>query len=191
MPTGLSLELHFDEGSGTITKDLGSTYLDRVTEIAFALGVPISKIKQNDANLASSFISDRAWYRDNLAHICRFDEGILNEELLPKFELETECFLAYKNVIPKDEQLQEKRLLALNAAGIVNYEYVRMQLGIEEKWAPDLDPNLKSKISVPTSSSETIRVTPTTSVAEKHDEVTGSDGEDGTRKPKGSGSKYA
>lgn len=172
--------------SGTLVKDLGTTYLDRVTEICFTLGVPISKVKSNDANLASSFISDRAWYRDNLSHLCRFDEGLLNEELLPKFELETECFLAYKNVIPKDDEVEEKRLIALNASGIVNEQYVRMMLGIDEKYKADFDPNRKAKISVPTSSDNTIRVTPTTS---KDDGGT-QDTEDGPRKPKGSGEKY-
>ena len=164
--------------SGDLIGKISPIYLDRITEVCFTLGVPISKVKSNDSNLASAFITDRAWYRDNLAHICRFDETILNEELLPKFELD-DCFLAYTGVIPKDDEAIEKRLIALNAAGIVNKEYVRMKLAIDEEFAPE-EVNITDKVTT-SSGDQPAKVSTSTSTQ---------DTENGERQPKGSGEAY-
>lgn len=125
--------------AGTVktVADLGASYLDRITEICFALGVPISKLKSNDSTLASAFITDQAWHRDAISHLCNYDEMALNEGLVSRYEGSEEMILAYDNVIPKDEKDIEERLINLANNGIISKDKVREELGYEEEDAPE------------------------------------------------------
>ena len=127
----------FSRGKDTLTGSIDTSYVNKVTEIAFALGVPISKIMGNDANLASAFISEMAWHRDTISHICADDAATLNEYLLPLFRLENEVFLSYVDVVMKDSEKIETRLISLANAGILSKAVVRTELGYGEEDSPE------------------------------------------------------
>ncbi|MBU8911312.1 MAG: phage portal protein [Desulfobacterales bacterium] len=131
-----------DFGNQSSLKD---SYEAKIEEIAFALGVPISKIKGNDSNLASSYISEQAWMRDTISHICHMDEATLNQFLLPLYGMEEDVFLAYDGIIPKDEEKIEARLISLKDAGIISAEKVREELGFSEDDAPEVPEALEDE----------------------------------------------
>ena len=125
-------------------KSLAQVYEDKVTEVAFTFSVPISKIRSNDSNLASAFVNDQAWHKDCIQHLCKYDENTLNEGLVQgMFGLEDQ-FLSYIDIIRKDAEKIENRLVTLMQAGIISKQKVRSELGYDEEDAPEVPDQLKN-----------------------------------------------
>lgn len=91
-------------------KDIGGRE-EIVEEIAAVFGVPVSMLKANDPNLASSQTGFAQWREGTILPLCRMDEEELNQTLLPLFGLEDTHCLAYDNPVPADKayELQERQ----------------------------------------------------------------------------------
>lgn len=84
---------------------------DIVEEIAAVFGVPVTMLKSNDPNLASSKTGFAQWREGTILPLVRMDEEELNQSLLPMFGLEDELILCYDNPVPADKafELQERQ----------------------------------------------------------------------------------
>lgn len=84
---------------------------DIVEEIAAVFGVPVTMLKSNDPNLASSKTGFAQWREGTVLPLIRMDEEELNQTLLPLFGLEDELVLCYDNPVPSDKayELQERQ----------------------------------------------------------------------------------
>lgn len=82
-----------------------------VEEIAAVFGVPVTMLKANDPNLASSQTGFAQWREGTILPLCRMDEQELNQSLLPLFGMEETHCLAYDNPVPADRafELQERQ----------------------------------------------------------------------------------
>lgn len=73
-----------------------------IEEIAAVTGVPVTLIKANDPNLASSQVGFASWREMTTLPYCRMDEEYLNTSLLPIYGIEDDAFLAYDDPVPEN-----------------------------------------------------------------------------------------
>jgi HK97 family phage portal protein len=112
---------------------------DVVEEIAAVFGVPVSMLKANDPNLAASKSGYAQWRESTIAPICRLDEETLNAKLLPLFNLEDDCYLAYDNPVPADRQQDLVERQASVAGGWMTPNEARLEAGYEPVQDPAAD----------------------------------------------------
>ncbi len=97
-----------------------------------AFGVPESRLKMNDANLASSLTGDRQYMRDTITPRIANDAETWTETLLPMFGVKPgEMWFAYDNCVPDDETATATRNVALVNAGIITPNEARIDDGRE------------------------------------------------------------
>lgn len=75
-----------------------------IEEIAAVTGVPVTLIKANDPNLASSQVGFASWREMTTLPYCRMDEEYLNTSLLPIYGIEDDAFLAYDDPVPENRE---------------------------------------------------------------------------------------
>lgn len=114
-------------------KDMGGRD-DVVEEIAAVFGVPVSMLKANDPNLASSKTGYGQWRESTILPLCRLDEQTLNQQLVPLYS--DDLMLAYDNPVPDDEVAELAERSAYVNLGIVSRNEARM----EDGYAPSDDP---------------------------------------------------
>jgi len=102
-----------------------------VEEIAAVFGVPVSMLKANDPNLASAEAGFSSWREMTVLPLCRMDEEVLNQRLLPLFGLEDDAVLAYDNPVPANrvQDLTERQAAVAN--GWMTPNEAREQQGLE------------------------------------------------------------
>ena len=104
---------------------------DIVEEIAAVFGVPVSMLKANDPNLASSQTGFAQWREGTVLPLCRMDEQELNQSLLPMFGLGEEYCLAYDNPVPRDKSFELSERQAAVAGGWRTPNEARVEEGME------------------------------------------------------------
>ncbi len=102
-----------------------------VEEIAAVFGVPVSMLKANDPNLASSTTGFAQWKETTILPMLRMDEETLNQTLLPLFGIEGDAFLAYDNPVMEDERFALESRRAAVAGGWRTANEARMEEGRE------------------------------------------------------------
>jgi HK97 family phage portal protein len=110
-----------------------------VEEIAAVFGVPVSMLKANDPNLASATVGFASWKQTTILPLLRMDEEILNQNLLPLFNIEEDAFLAYDNPVSEDEKFAFEKLRSMVAGGIMTANEARMREGLEPVEDPMAD----------------------------------------------------
>lgn len=103
----------------------------KVEVIAAISGVPVSKLKANDPNLASAREGNLGWLRDTVLPYLVLDEQFLNRQLVPMFGQYSEgLFLAYDNPVPQDDAALATVAASDIAAGIRTRNEVRAERGL-------------------------------------------------------------
>jgi HK97 family phage portal protein len=103
----------------------------KIEVVAAISGVPVSKLKANDPNLASAREGNLGWLRDTILPYLVLDEQFLNRHLVPLFgEYAEGLFLAYDNPVPLDEQAIATTAASDIAAGIKTRNEVRAERGL-------------------------------------------------------------
>lgn len=103
----------------------------KVEVIAAISGVPVSKLKANDPNLASAREGNLGWLRDTILPYLVLDEQFLNRQLVPMFGQYSEgLFLAYDNPVPQDDAALATVAASDIAAGIRTRNEVRAERGL-------------------------------------------------------------
>tara|TARA_R110000868_G_scaffold15696_7_gene71624 strand:+ start:536 stop:3970 length:3435 start_codon:yes stop_codon:yes gene_type:complete len=112
---------------------------DIVEEIAAVFGVPVSMLKANDPNLASATIGFAAWKANTILPLLRMDEEVLNQNLLPMFNIEGDAFLAYDNPVLSDERFEFEKNRSSVAGGIMTVNEARTRNGMDASDDPAAD----------------------------------------------------
>ena len=113
---------------------------DIVEEIAACFGVPVTMLKANDPNLASARQGFQSWREMTILPLCRMDEEVLNQRLLPLFDLGTDdAVLAYDNPVAADEQMELTRRSSAVAGGWMTPNEARAEQGLERVDDPHAD----------------------------------------------------
>lgn len=112
---------------------------DIVEEIAAVFGVPVSMLKANDPNLASATIGFAAWKANTILPLLRMDEEVLNQNLLPMFNIEGDAFLAYDNPVLSDERFEFEKNRSSVAGGIMTVNEARTRNGLDASEDPAAD----------------------------------------------------
>lgn len=112
------------------TKDIAGRD-EIVEEIAAVFGVPVSMLKANDPNLASASTGFAQWRESTVLPLCRMDEEVLNQRLLPLFGLADDAVLAYDNPVPRNRQLDLTERQAAVAGGWMTPNEAREAQGLE------------------------------------------------------------
>jgi HK97 family phage portal protein len=112
---------------------------DIVEEIAAVFGVPVTMLKANDPNLASSQVGMQQWREGTIAPICRLDEETLNTRLLPLFGIEEDAYLAYDDAVPSNREMDARERQAAVAGGWRTPNEARLEEGYDE--LPDPEAN--------------------------------------------------
>jgi len=112
---------------------------DIVEEISAIFGVPVSMLKANDPNLASSTAGYAQWRESTVSPICRLDEETLNARLLPLFGIEEDAYLAYDDAVPANRDADARERAAAVAGGWRTPNEARLEEGYDE--LPDPEAN--------------------------------------------------
>jgi len=101
---------------------------DTVEEIAACFGTPVTLLKANDPNLASSKTGFAVWHETTTLPLCQMDEQVLNQSYIPLWgeDAPEELVLAYDNPVPEDIALRAERDVSYVNAGILTAEEVRL-----------------------------------------------------------------
>ena len=119
-------------------KDLGGRD-EIVEEIAAIFGVPVTMLKANDPNLASSTTGFAQWRESTILPLLRLDEETLNQKLLPMFGLQDEAVLAYDDPVPANRALDLQEHQGLISSGVLTINEVRELRGFDPIDHPDAD----------------------------------------------------
>jgi HK97 family phage portal protein len=119
-------------------KDLGGRD-EIVEEIAAIFGVPVTMLKANDPNLASSTTGFAQWRESTILPLLRLDEETLNQKLLPMFGLQDEAVLAYDDPVPSNRALDLQEHQGLISSGVLTINEVRELRGFDPIDHPDAD----------------------------------------------------
>ena len=104
----------------------------KIEVIAAIAGVPVTKLKANDPNLANAREGNLGWLRDTIVPYLTLDESFLNRQLLPLFGMFAETlFLAYDDPVSADRSQQATIDASDIAAGIRTRNEVRAERGLE------------------------------------------------------------
>jgi HK97 family phage portal protein len=104
----------------------------KIEVIAAIAGVPVTKLKANDPNLANAREGNLGWLRDTIVPYLTLDESFLNRQLLPMFGMFADTlFLAYDDPVSADRSQQATIDASDIAAGIRTRNEVRAERGLE------------------------------------------------------------
>ena len=104
----------------------------KIEVIAAIAGVPVTKLKANDPNLANAREGNLGWLRDTIIPYLTLDESFLNRQLLPMFGMFADTlFLAYDDPVSADRSQQATIDASDIAAGIRTRNEVRADRGLE------------------------------------------------------------
>ena len=104
----------------------------KIEVIAAISGVPVSKLKANDPNLANAREGNMGWLRDTIVPYLKLDEQFLNRQLLPMFgEYASNLFLCYDDPVTADRQVQASIDSIDASAGIRTRNEIRSERGLE------------------------------------------------------------
>tara|TARA_R100001594_G_scaffold64247_2_gene98556 strand:+ start:551 stop:3076 length:2526 start_codon:yes stop_codon:yes gene_type:complete len=104
----------------------------KIEVIAAISGVPVSKLKANDPNLANAREGNMGWLRDTIVPYLKLDEQFLNRNLLPMFgEYASNLFLCYDDPVTQDRQAQASIDSIDASAGIRTRNEIRSDRGLE------------------------------------------------------------
>ena len=104
----------------------------KIEVIAAISGVPVTKLKANDPNLANAREGNLGWLRDTIVPYLKLDEGFLNRSLLPMFGMFADnLFLAYDDPVQADRQQQASIDASDIVAGIRTRNEIRSDRGLE------------------------------------------------------------
>ena len=104
----------------------------KIEVIAAIAGVPVTKLKANDPNLANAREGNLGWLRDTIVPYLTLDESFLNRQLLPLFGMFADTlFLAYDDPVSADRSQQATIDASDIAAGIRTRNEVRADRGLE------------------------------------------------------------
>lgn len=112
---------------------------DIVEEIAAVFGVPVSMLKANDPNLASATVGFASWKANTILPLLRMDEEVLNQALLPMFNIDGDAFLAYDNPVLSDERFEFEKHRSSVAGGIMTVNEARTRIGLDASDDPAAD----------------------------------------------------
>ena len=103
----------------------------KIEVIAAISGVPVSKLKTNDPNLANAREGNLGWLRDTIVPYLSLDEGFLNRQLLPMFgQYSDSLFLAYDDPVQQDRSMQSTIDASDASAGIRTRNEIRSERGL-------------------------------------------------------------
>ncbi len=103
----------------------------KIEVISAISGVPVTMLKANDPNLASSREGSMNHLRNTVIPYLTLDEGFLNRQLLPMFgQYADSLFVAYDDPITQDRQIQASIDASDISAGIRTRNEVRMERGL-------------------------------------------------------------
>jgi len=103
----------------------------KIEVISAISGVPVTMLKANDPNLASSREGSMNHLRNTVIPYLTLDEGFLNRQLLPMFGQYAEnLFVAYDDPITQDRQIQASIDASDISAGIRTRNEVRLERGL-------------------------------------------------------------
>ena len=103
----------------------------KIEVIAAISGVPVSKLKANDPNLANAREGNLGWLRDTIVPYLSLDEGFLNRQLLPMFgQYSDSLFLAYDDPVQQDRSMQSTIDASDVSAGIRTRNEIRSDRGL-------------------------------------------------------------
>ena len=104
----------------------------KIEVIAAIAGVPVTKLKANDPNLANAREGNLGWLRDTIVPYLTLDESFLNRQLLPMFGMFADTlFLAYDDPVSADRSQQATIDASDIASGIRTRNEVRADRGLE------------------------------------------------------------
>ena len=104
----------------------------KIEVIAAIAGVPVTKLKANDPNLANAREGNLGWLRDTIVPYLTLDESFLNRQLLPMFGMFADTlFLAYDDPVSADRSQQATIDASDINAGIRTRNEVRAERGLE------------------------------------------------------------
>jgi HK97 family phage portal protein len=104
----------------------------KIEVIAAIAGVPVTKLKANDPNLANAREGNLGWLRDTIVPYLTLDESFLNRQLLPLFGMFADTlFLAYDDPVSADRSQQATIDASDINAGIRTRNEVRAERGLE------------------------------------------------------------
>lgn len=104
----------------------------KIEVIAAISGVPVSKLKANDPNLANAREGNMGWLRDTIVPYLKLDEQFLNRNLLPMFgEYASNLFLCYDDPVTQDKQAQASIDSIDASAGLRTRNEIRSDRGLE------------------------------------------------------------
>lgn len=113
-------------------------------QLASAFGVPMSMLGTDDVNLANANAGRMQYAETGLTPRLRMKEQKLNEQLLPRWDMNIFC--AFDNVIPEDKEFTLKENDVYVKGGVWSVNEVRASQGKEPKEGGD-----ELKISSPNS----------------------------------------
>lgn len=110
---------------------------EMIEEIAAGFGVPVSLLLANDPNLASAEVGYASWREQTIAPLCKLIEEVLNQSLLPRFDVGEDAVLAFDDPVPRNEERTSVVLDRYVRAGIKTLNDAREELG-EEPYEDEL-----------------------------------------------------
>lgn len=123
--------LQMSRGKDSLSDDIPMAYDNKLNEIAGCFGIPTSKLKTNESNLASSYTGEYAFKTGILMYLLREDEQRLNEGLLWRYGIEDDAVLVYDSTVVKDENTVQKTIASTYQAGIITLNEARAEIGYE------------------------------------------------------------
>ena len=104
----------------------------KVEVIAAISGVPVTKLKANDPNLANAREGNLGWLRDTIVPYLVLDESFINRQLVPMFGAFADTlFVAYDDPVQQDKSQQATIDASDAAAGIRTRNEIRSDRGLE------------------------------------------------------------
>lgn len=104
---------------------------DLVEEIAAAFAVPVTLLKGNDPNRANAEVGYASWREMAIAPRCRMIEDVLNQNLLPRFDVGDDAVLAFDDPVPDNVERESVVLDRYLRVGAKTLNDAREELGEE------------------------------------------------------------
>lgn len=104
---------------------------DLVEEIAAAFAVPVTLLKGNDPNRANAEVGYTSWREMAIAPRLRLIEDVLNQNLLPRFDVGDDAVLAFDDPVPDNVERESVVLDRYLRVGAKTLNDAREELGEE------------------------------------------------------------
>lgn len=113
-------------------RDQGKDDKAILEQIAGVFGIPISELQNNDSNFSNGQTGNTGWWRNTIRYMLTVDEQKLNEQLLPRFNVGEDAFLAYDNCVPEDQALELQKTTVYLEKGVITPSLVAQEEGYPE-----------------------------------------------------------